>query len=256
MMARPANRLLTNRAASRARDGGCSTPKKRSKNNGEIALPQKRQRIEQTERLASPIVRMLLQGVPIIGPASAIAIETALDEIAKRRMHIFFEELSEGNISITEADALSREFLHAWMSSLNYAIRERREEKTRLFADLFRGYCQNGRFEEDADIYEENLKILADLSYREFQILCVLCRFERADPESRTDFWEEFFDSLESELKIERQEIPAILQRLSRTGLYEISRGFLSPNDGIDRGKLTHNFYAFLGALKLEVNGS
>lgn len=223
-------------------------PRKSSKNKGEIAPSQTRQRIELTERLANPIIQMLLQSVPIVGPASAIAIETALDQIAKRRMHIFFEELSEGNISINEADALSREFLHAWMSSLNFAIRERREEKIRLFADLFRGYCQNGRFDKDADIYEENLKILADLSYREFQVLCVLCRFERADPESRKDFWEEFFDSLESELKIERQEIPAILQRLTRTGLYEIIRGFLSPNDGIDRGKLTPNFYSFLAA--------
>jgi len=70
------------------------------------------------------------------------------------------------------------------MCTFNYAIWERREDKIRLFADLFSNYCQNRCFDADADIYEEHMNILQDLSYREFQILSILARFEHEYAES------------------------------------------------------------------------
>lgn len=54
---------------------------------------------------------------------------------------------------------------------------------------------------------------------------------------------------------MEREEIPAMLQRLTRTGLYGTKRGFLTPDDGIGRGRLTRNFYSFHAAIKIDVNG-
>ena len=230
-------------------------PKKEPQTKKEVVEFPPEDSIELVKRLiVSPLVRMLVQAVPVVGPATDIAIATAYDEIARRRTHVFFEELSEGNTTLTEADLSNREFLHAWMCTFNYAIRERREDKIRLFADLFRNYCQNRCFDADSDIYEEHMKILQDLSYREFQILSILARFEHDYADSRDDFWSKFFDSLQDELTIQREEIPAMLQRLTRTGLYETKRGFLTPDDGMERGGLTPNFYSFLAAIKVNVD--
>ncbi|MGZ4847083.1 MAG: hypothetical protein ACXV2E_04245 [Halobacteriota archaeon] len=179
-------------------------------------------------------------------------LKETVDEIALRRSYVFFKRLDGGGGVIADADFKSSEFVHAFISTINYVSRTRREEKTRLFADLFHGYYLNQRFDEDADIYEEHLKLLEELSYGEFQILIILHDLEQESTETDTTCWIKFLDKLESELHIGREDVPAALQRLTRTGLYETQRGFLTPNDNIDRGKLSPNFYSFLAAFKFD----
>lgn len=182
-----------------------------------------------------------------ISPWTAAAY-AAYDEYNERKLVKFLEELDAGEIALTEEDEQNYLMVHVFFSCWRYVGRALRDEKIKLFARAFQHYCKTRAFEneETTEIYDEYLAILDDLSYREFQILCILCEFEQAVGEERRDFWSEFFDSLETKLHISRNAIPGILQRLNRTGLYEPIQGFLSPSNGLIRGKLTPNFYIFL----------
>jgi hypothetical protein len=156
-----------------------------------------------------------------------------------------------------------------------------------------------------AEKYEEILAVLDDLSYRDFQVLLILQRFETETPLEEqpcadpgvaklyraTKFWEDFSDEVASETgipsaspqgflciplgaprssvasrpgwspalpgkdlaqhvlrKCTSNEIPGVLERLTRTGLYQTNRALVSGYPG-DKGSLTPNFAAFLKAL-------
>lgn len=118
------------------------------------------------------------------------------------------------------------------------------------------------RFDEDADDYEDFSKILDDLSYREFQVLCILHGFEN-DPtyyrqvdkdwnklQIASLFWDDFLDALQNELNIAKDQVPGVLERLSRTGLYQTFVGSFIDYAG-DRGHLTPQCYSLLDATRL-----
>jgi hypothetical protein len=202
------------------------------------------------QRLAPAIIRVASQIFPYTSAAYA-----AYDEYNEWKLVKFLEELDAGEIELTEEDEQNYLMVHVFFSCWRYVGRTLRLEKIKLFARAFQNYCKTLAFEneETTEIYDEYLAILDDLSYREFQILCILCEFEKAIGEERRDFWSEFFDSLELKLHISRNEIPAMLQRLNRTGLYHDVEGFLSSSEGLVRGKLTPNFYVFLELLGCHV---
>lgn len=215
--------------------------------------------VEALGRLAkSPFVQTLVQFIPGVGPAFGIAVATTYEEIYKIRSHAFFEELGKGNITLTEEDVQNNEFLHAYHNTLKYVMETRTKEKIRLFANLFIIYYRNKRFDEDADEYEDNSKILHELSCRELQVLIILYELE-SDPKYvhstesglprenlRDKFWGEFKKRAENEAGVPKGEFNGFMTRLSRTGLYQPDvQGFFSSG----KGGLTPNFYSFFTAL-------
>ncbi|MBA7701441.1 hypothetical protein ES703_110179 [subsurface metagenome] len=96
------------------------------------------------------------------------------------------------------------------------------------------------------------------LSYREFQILLILKKHEEATPQREGEnelqraqrLWAPFQSECAKTLKIPKDEINGILNRLNRTGLYQTIIGMYFDYAG-DRGRLTPNFYKFIERLEV-----
>jgi len=208
----------------------------------------------------NPVVRALVQLVPFgVGGAADVALTTIIDNIREDRARTFFDELAAGDFPLTEKEIQSEDFLHAYFATCKAALNTRRREKIRLFAQLLHSYAfKVTEFEK----FEEHLSILDDLSYREFQILVTLKKYEEANPpkpegESELQrvnrFWQDFQSECAAKLKIPADELNGVLTRLNRTGLYQTIVGTYFDYAG-DRGRLTPNFYIFIEKLKVAAN--
>lgn len=218
----------------------------------------------QIEQLAnryghSPVIRALVQLIPFVGSAADAALVTILNNIREERARTFFDELASQDLALTEEQIKSEDFLHAYFATARAALNTRRREKISLFARLFLNYSQGKSF-DTVDAYEEALDVLDDLSLQEFKVLLVLDRFEKEHPiqEGHNDlqraatFWDSFLKAIEAEVGIPASEIPSVLARLNRTGLYLTIIGTYIGYTG-DKGFLTPKFAKFLRALKTEL---
>lgn len=201
-----------------------------------------------------PAVRALMQlaGTLTLGTVSAIdaGIVQKIQNIKENRAKIFFEELDRGNIHLTEEMIKSDDFLHAFYATTKVAMQSRREEKIKLFASYLKSICQEKTPTQSIDEYEEYLCILDELSYREFQILGILEKYEQEHPVrekqtevQRTDqYWKQFKSEISGLLNISQDEVISTLTRLNRTGLYrEITGTYFDYHGG--QGVLTEMYY-------------
>jgi hypothetical protein len=190
---------------------------------------------------------------PFTHGISAIADQAIVSTFAflkRSRIRAFRNELTLLNLHLTEEDVQSREFIEGFIAAAGKAENATREEKIRLFARLFRSYWQSGRFTPEAfDEYEEDLAIVDELSYREFMLLSILHRLETQHPlqpgmnklQRARKFWAELEREAGELFGVPTQEVEGLLQRLSRTGLYQpITGAFLDYTGGL--GHLTPRF--------------
>ncbi len=221
-------------------------------------LPSRRESLsDRYER--SPIIRTLVaiigQAIPVASVADATLVAKIV-EMREARARAFFDELETQNIVLTDEQVRNDAFLHAYFATMRAALNTRRHEKIRLFARLFSGYSQS-KHVNDVDDYEEMLEILDDLSIREFQILLLLHKFETSAPIRQDQnplqrvltYWEAFIASVESQFGIPASEIPGVLARMRRTGLYDNIYGTYYDYTG-DKGCLTPNYAVFLDAVR------
>lgn len=208
------------------------------------------------EKLASKykknsIVRSLVQLIPCgIGSAFDVGISTHLENIREERATTFFDELAAGKQEITPELLESNDFLHCFFITTSAAMRTRRKEKIRMFANLLKSSCLHDNF-ANIDEYEEYLGILDDMSYRELSILNILERYEQQNPYREGDedndlllankYWDKFVKELTENMGIPKNEISSILTRLNRTGCYELFTGkYWDAISG--QGKLTQTY--------------
>ncbi len=174
----------------------------------------------------SSVLRGLIQLIPY-APVLESAVLTRHQNIQKNRIREFFDELGKGEQSLNEALLENDDFLHCYFSTLSAVQRTHRIEKIQFFAHLL--LSSTTRQESEIDEYEESLKIIDELSYREISILLLLDTCESKYPLQEkenelgraTRFWEEFKKSLIEELSVKEDEIEAMLTRLTRSGCYE-----------------------------------
>ncbi len=200
---------------------------------------------------------------PATSGISAIAdqaIVTTLAFLRRSRLRVFRDELITLDLSPSDEEVCSKEFVEAFLATASRVENTKREEKIRLFAHLFASYWRSGVFSEDSfDEYEEDLSLIDELSYREFKILSILDRLERENPmcpgmnrlqRART-FWNAFEAQVAKEIGVQIGEVQAYLQRLSRTGLYQIITGaYLDYEGGL--GHLTPRFERLRTRLDVE----
>ena len=205
-----------------------------------------------------PFIRALVQLIPYgLGSAADTYLATKITNMRQDRARAFYDELSKSNTVLSEDEIASDHFLHAYFSTMRAILNTRRKEKIQLLAQLFIRFCQDKDFER-LDAYEENLSILDDLSYREFEILLILYRLEATTfkpGERRTlakskKLWPDFIAAIKDKVGIQDDDIPGTLARLNRTGLYQTYIGGYIDYTG-DVGYLTPNFYTFLTALNM-----
>lgn len=175
------------------------------------------------------VIRALIQLVPFgIGSAIDVVLIRTLENIREQRARAFFDELSNGNVLVDESLLESEDFLHAFFITTRIALNSRRREKIQMFARLLKSSII-GEGPQGVDEYEDFLKILDELSYRELQALAIMDEFSNRqsakEPRSvrwLNTFWHEFESRLENELKIPADEVSDFMNRISRTGCYEI----------------------------------
>lgn len=213
-----------------------------------------------------PLVGLVAGAGGTIAGGAVAGVARSMLEWMRRRVAAMAEALSEEAKSRLRADdALDDEdLLHAVLLALEKASHARREEKARLFGRLLDGYILE-RIDRETDDYEEMLSILDDMSCREMEILRELDACERSSPvppaaqgnELRrvSQFWDRFIAAASVRTGTPTEELPGLLARLARTGLYKPITGMYVGYGG-DQGLLTPFFSRFRAALGLSETGS
>ena len=196
------------------------------------------------------VVRGLIQLVPFgIGSAIDVVLTKTLENIHAERATIFFDELAVGDIVVNEKLLESEDFLHAFFSTTKYALNTRRREKIRMFARLLKSSLTENEL-SNIDKYEDFLKILDELSYRELVGLKILDEYtltprteDQNDLQWTWQFWDEFVQQLANELSISNEQVADFMNKITRTGCYEMFMGgFLDYTGGL--GKLTPTYHS------------
>jgi len=182
------------------------------------------------------------------------AVVTSFQKIQSERLRELFDALDQGGIPLTDELIQQEQFVHAFVATARAASRTRQRQKIRLFSQLLRALAdhKNGL---DGDEHEELLRVLEELSPREFASLVLLRNHEQATerksgettPQWILRFWEGARHDLEQNLGIPTAELEGWLARLSRTGFYRREIGFLGEAKEI--GCTTPNLTRFLAVL-------
>ena len=202
------------------------------------------------------LVRALAQLIPYGGGVDAF-LTGKLEDIRRERIAAFFEALAANRIELSEEVIGSEEFLHKYFITAKAAINTRRREKIALFGNLL----ANGALPSacDADEYEDILRILDELSFRELRALSILDSFSKRSRDRKQNdlqwtetFWAQFERMVGSELALAKNQVRDFMNRIARTGCYEMfTGGFMDYTGG--KGKLTptyHNLKKFVSAPK------
>lgn len=194
------------------------------------------------------VIRALVQLVPFgAGGALDVLLVGTLDDIRRDRSAAFFDELSVDGALITEADIQSEDFLHKYFTTVKVALNTRRREKIVMFAKLLKSSCADDSV-SDVDVYEDFLTILDELSFRELKALSILDEYSKRprrhdhnDLQWTTTFWDDFEVRVTRELDLPSEEVSCFMNRIIRTGCYEIfTGGYMDYTGG--KGKLTPTF--------------
>jgi len=211
------------------------------------------------ERYAdNSIIRALVQLVPFgIGSAVDVVLVETVKHIRDDRARAFFDELSSGNIVVDQSLLKDEEFLHRYFATARFALNSLRREKIQMFARLLKSSLRPSGI-NDVDEYEDFLHSLDELTYREIRALNILDGFsdrprgnEQNDLQWTNTFWTEFEEQLSRELQISAEEVPDFMNRITRTGCYEMfTGGYLDYTGG--KGKLTSTYRRLKGFIQSE----
>lgn len=135
-----------------------------------------------------PWLRALLQLVPSgIGGAVDTLLIGRMENIQEERREAFFDELAQGDQDLTPEMAQSEPFLHAFLSTFYAAQRTRQRSKIRFFARLLRSATEDPPRVDLETEYEEFLRILEELSYREIGLVFLLAKYQEPFRQSARD---------------------------------------------------------------------
>jgi hypothetical protein len=193
----------------------------------------------------SAVIRGLVQLIPFgLGGAADVVLTRTLDHIREERSRTFFDELARSSHALDPALLESEDFLHCYFATAKYALNSRRREKIQMFARLLNASLVDAG-PRDVDEFEEFGRTLDELTYRELRALAILDSFSDR-PRARTQndlqwtntFWDEFEQRITRELGIPQDEVRDFMNRISRTGCYEMfTGGYMDYTGG--KGKLT-----------------
>ena len=197
------------------------------------------------------VIRGLIQLIPFgIGSAIDVVVAKTVENIREERAKVFFDELAKDDTLLNESLLESEDFLHCYFATAKFALNSRRREKIKMFARLLKSsITEEGP--QGVDEYEDFLAILDELGYRELQALSILDDFwERFQNiigwEWFKNKWDEFTNRLVNELNVPSGEVTPFMNRISRTGCYEIFTGTYTGHPG-GFGKITPTYQRLKG---------
>jgi hypothetical protein len=194
------------------------------------------------------VVRGLVQLIPLgVGGALDVVLIGTLKRIREERSRTFFDELAKTSAPLDPALLQSEDFVHCFFSTARYALNSHRREKIEMFARLLKASLEETG-PKDVDEYEEFSAILDDLSYRELRALAIMDEFsdhprtvDQNDLQWTITFWSEFEDQVVRDLGVPRNEVSDFMNRISRSGCYEMFTGGYFDYTG-GKGKLTPTY--------------
>lgn len=206
----------------------------------------------------NPTVRGIVEvakAIPIAGGLVSIFDATAVAAVERYReaqLAIFLDELSNNGLDPNAPIPEGKQFdiIRAVLITSEAVVRSHREEKARAFARLLTAGIQEPARISLSEEYEDYLRILDDISWREMQMMALLAEFElpfrnvdgTLDAQDIRNYWAEFLLALSVRINIPAAESSGLITRLSRTGLYEV-RIVTLVGETLILGALTGTYY-------------
>jgi hypothetical protein len=222
---------------------------------------------------------MTMKGIPCSGAILDI-FRGIITTWSQKRNEAFFLELKRNPTMLPEGILKSDAFIHKFLITYKAVQITYTDEKIKLFARLLLNGGTDGC---KVDEYEELLRTLNELSNREIHILLLFDsyyskylqevvedykpekgvfiggkRIATGDaPHNRQGaafelFQKQIYEDLENILEVRPEERKDILNRLSRTGLYEIFDYAAGPNGDGFLTPLFYNLKAFISSSELQ----
>ena len=149
------------------------------------------------------VVRGLIQLVPFgVGSALDVVLTQTIEKIKIERAQTYFDELDADDAKMDPSLLASEDFVHCYMLTTKFALNSRRRDKIKMFARLLKNSVDEITV-AGVDEYEEFLRILDDLHFREIQALNILDEYsdtprdkEQSDLHWVGLFWDEFENRL------------------------------------------------------------
>lgn len=172
-------------------------------------------------------LRLLIQALPMGGIVDGELAQFYTKEKA-RRLKVFFEELAQDEIHLSDEIVLNNDFLHKYFVTLKAAIDTKRDEKIQYFARLLRNQ-RSPLLNPDTDSYEDFIQVLDDLTYQEISILLFIREFTNNHPGPKglnnMAVYRPMKKKLAEIMSVSENEIVSYFVRLERTGLVHHYKG-------------------------------
>ena len=150
--------------------------------------------------LTKNIIAIYNQVIPF-GEVVTTNIEIMIDNFTKKKHQEFLETILSDNNLIVSADVNDIEFIMNFKRTLDAVNRLANNDKVVYFANLLKnGYMKENKISNDE--YEENLRILGELSFWELNYLFFLHKFEQNNDINQKFYWYKFMEEFEKEFKI------------------------------------------------------
>lgn len=203
------------------------------------------------EYIHRPLIRTLLQiACPYLGTLIDLSLTDKYSQMIAARLRHFFDELEAGEVDLTNDLIESNEFLHCYMSTVRTVTRTYQKKKISLFARLLNSSAGTRSDTQNAvDEYEEYLSIIDALSEREWHLLNIIYLAELSVQREQNEtplqhakkYWAEMIQTIEAKGLSSKDELPAFLARLNRTGCYiTITGSFLSYGGDVGHTTATY----------------
>lgn len=205
---------------------------------------------------SKPAIKALIQSTPV-GAAADIILSGYINRMKAEKLRLFFDQLGNGDIELTDDDISDNDFLHAYFSTVNYVLQNRSELKIKAFAEILKSLHRD---KIELNEFEEYEQILNELSEREFLILSVKYQLENhaatipgeLNPAQRTGtYWRDFKDEIKTKLGLEADELNAMLIRVQRTGCYSKHKGYWDSSHE-EEGDTTHIFRTLINVINYQ----
>jgi hypothetical protein len=190
-----------------------------------------------------PVIKGLVKLIPY-GSAVDSFFSVSLANYKKKQLSVFFDELSEGKVELTQNIVDTNEFLYAFFKTTSYVENTRTDDKIKRFGKILKSVASGNI---NYDEFEDYVSVVNDLSDREFLMLAIKYKYEAIynntvieykdlnPKELIGKYWPTYKEEVRNTLKISEEELNAMLVRLERTGCYVILKGYFdagSENDG------------------------
>ncbi len=169
----------------------------------------------------SPITKNIMSVFRTIMPLGDV-IDTNINEVVnnfiKQKQEIFLNEILKNDIELCTVDVNDVEFIMNFKKTLDAVNRLSNNDKIKYFANLLKnGYMKKEKISNDE--YEEILRLLNNLSYREINYIFFLYDFENKNDKENKNYWYDFMSEFEKIFQINRYESYEIYKRIANTGI-------------------------------------